>query len=175
MCDPPRAVRVDHIADEKQRKAIQGGLRQAVARTGEAGAAGHHGHTRSARDLAVRRGHDAGCGFTVGKHEIQAQIVGSGDQVQVGTTARHAEQLADPGRLKSSCERAGAVLLCGHGVGPAARLHSARTASVCSPSIGAASPDPRRRTAELDRATCDADASTGGMVELDHHVTHCDV
>ena len=99
MCHPLRAVRVDDIANQKQRKAIQGGLRQPVARTGEAGAAGHHGHTGSARDLAVGRGHDAGWGFTVGKHEIQAQFVGSGDQVQVGTAARHAEQLADPGRL----------------------------------------------------------------------------
>lgn len=111
----------------------------------------------------------------MGKHEIQTQIVGSGDEVQVGTPARRAEQLADPGRLKSSCERAGAVVLCGHGVGQAARLHSARTASVCSPSIGARVVTREGVLVNLIGQPRDADAFTGGMAELDHHVTHCDV
>lgn len=102
VCHPVRAVSPDHIADQQMRKreAVQRGLGQAIARTGEAGPAGHHRHAGRPRHLTVGRGHHAVGRFPVGKHERQAEFLAGGDHVQVRAAARHAEAPADPSGLR---------------------------------------------------------------------------
>ena len=101
MSDPVTLPGRHAVAEQQQRRAVQGGLGQPVDRAGQSRPAGHHYGARGSGEQAERSSHDARSGLAVREGEPDTALRGGTDHLQVRPSPGHPEQPLDPGRVQA--------------------------------------------------------------------------
>jgi hypothetical protein len=105
----------DGVGDHDHREPVQGGVRDAVDRAGQAGTPGDHDGSWRTGEVGTGGRHDRRGGLAAGQHEAQPGRRRGADHVQVGAATRHAEYQSRPRSSQRRDNRARRVGTGGQG------------------------------------------------------------